>query len=363
MVALMHSGQANYLNIAGQQAPLVGAASSSSSFSISGIILRMIGNGHGAVIFFFVLSGFVLTMMLHRGPQHVLPGFLNFAVGRIFRIYPAIISTLVIFTAVFILTSRSTAPPESFNALNLFLNALLVKSDLNGVMWSLQSEMVAVPLIFFGFVACRRWGLGALVALAILLVSLSFSKQWRFILGGQTDMSGLYSFVIGAIAFERGQWLFGRIGAPVSLIIGVAGFALARPLLGWWSNWSVVFEAVFAGFIVASLAWGQWRDQKWLSPLSFIGKISYSFYLLHPLTLVVIWQMPAELGSAVGAGWSPSQIALGLFVASSLAIMPIAWLQHRLIELPGIFLGHAVLRRFSRKDAGKDERLAMQSRQ
>jgi peptidoglycan/LPS O-acetylase OafA/YrhL len=69
------------------------------------------------------------------------------------------------------------------------------------------------------------------------------------------------------------------------------------------------------------------------------GKLSYSFYLLHPLTLILVWNLPMQLAATRSAGIPGVIIALGLAVGSSIAIMPLAWLSWRFIELPGIALG------------------------
>lgn len=76
----------------------------------------------------------------------------------------------------------------------------------------------------------------------------------------------------------------------------------------------------------------------------FYGKISYSFYLLHPLTLVVLWQSQPALGRMITAGMTPSVVTIVLFIASVIAITPLAWLQTRLIERYGIIAGQKLTR-------------------
>src|SRR3954469_10518110 len=59
--------------------------------SVAGTFL----NGHGAVILFFVLSGFVLRSSLERkGAQGSCRLALEFFVARVFRLFPVIIATV-----------------------------------------------------------------------------------------------------------------------------------------------------------------------------------------------------------------------------------------------------------------------------
>src|SRR5262245_50487269 len=67
MVAFFHIGQAYYFNSAGLQRTLIAPSAKTLEFTWSDQLFRILGNGHGAVILFFVLSGFVLTLVLQQG--------------------------------------------------------------------------------------------------------------------------------------------------------------------------------------------------------------------------------------------------------------------------------------------------------
>ena len=73
-----------------------------------------------------------------------------------------------------------------------------------------------------------------------------------------------------------------------------------------------------------------------------LGKMSYSFYLLHPITLLVVWTIPEALGSIVAAGVPRVYVSLVLWLTSAAAIAPIAWASYRFVELPGQRLGNAI---------------------
>src|SRR4029078_6657494 len=76
----------------------------------------------------------------------------------------------------------------------------------------------------------------------------------------------------------------------------------------------------------------------------FYGRISYSFYLLHPLTLIVMWVIPGLLGTLIASVGSEAVVAVALFAGSTLAITPLAYAMVRWIERPGIAAGRAPAR-------------------
>jgi peptidoglycan/LPS O-acetylase OafA/YrhL len=114
------------------------------------------------------------------------------------------------------------------------------------------------------------------------------------------------------------------------------------------SKWFYFIIILLAGIIVSTAAFGRLgRIGRFfdLAPVRFYGRISYSFYLLHPLTLTMMWFMPDSLGGLVRLGIPAPLIVIGLFVLSTAVITPLAWLTYRYVEQPGIWLGRAVLQR------------------
>jgi peptidoglycan/LPS O-acetylase OafA/YrhL len=68
----------------------------------------------------------------------------------------------------------------------------------------------------------------------------------------------------------------------------------------------------------------------------FYGRISYSLYILHPLTLIVIWHIPDAIAAALAAGVPCLVVAALLPVLSIATITPLAWAIWRFVERPGI---------------------------
>jgi peptidoglycan/LPS O-acetylase OafA/YrhL len=105
-----------------------------------------------AVIFFYVLSGLVLGESLRRRPE-----FVSFVARRLWRLLPAMWGSIVF--AVWVYAFLPTPPLAGTTR---WLNALFVRSlsigdvastlagipsNVNGVLWSVQVELVMIPVL------------------------------------------------------------------------------------------------------------------------------------------------------------------------------------------------------------------------
>jgi peptidoglycan/LPS O-acetylase OafA/YrhL len=76
----------------------------------------------------------------------------------------------------------------------------------------------------------------------------------------------------------------------------------------------------------------------------FLGRISYSYYLLNVPVLFVFWFTPGL--SFIGQGLSPVLTGLLIGALALLATVPLAYLSQRYCEAPCINLGKRITRRF-----------------
>ena len=76
-----------------------------------------------------------------------------------------------------------------------------------------------------------------------------------------------------------------------------------------------------------------------LQVIRFFGRISYSFYLLHPLCLTVLWTHPGFFAAAIEAGIPAIVLWMASFLLSIAITTPIAMLSFRFVEVPSIALG------------------------
>lgn len=308
---------------------------------------RAVSNGLGAVNVFFVLSGFVLASSIQRGPQGVGPAAGHFFIARIFRLFPAIISTVLLFCIAYWLTGAAIPnnAPEIYRPISIIRNMLLIDWNIDGVMWSLQVEALAIPLIFVLTLGQQRLGLKFAVVIGTLLLVLATYKRQRDLVAHGAFLAYFYAFAFGIGTHLTGPWLsrwLGRIGLPLVLTAVLALFCVPHMFLGFFSRWARFAECVSAVAVIAILVYGSGGSLKrvlnW-PVFRFYGRISYSFYLLHPLSFLVIWKIPGPLSRLLDAGVPAIVIALVLTISSILAVTPLAWLSWRFVEIPGIAAG------------------------
>ena len=347
-VAAFHAWQSPWLSTDGKTYSYLRSASEAWP-GLLGKLLEVVSPGIGAVNLFFVISGFVLMLSLLRGAQHVGRGQARFVLARAFRLYPAAFATITVFATLYWITGWYQSSPAAYEPTSLIKNALLISTTINGVMWSLQIEILAIPLILLGYALYRMCGMVGLVVLLAALIGMSRHGSWLRLISTPFGLAVLMSFVIGMIACLAGAGLTRRLppaATKVLFFISVAGFYSARYMVGFDSSWLILVEACFAAVMVTLLAYGtlgrvgRFFD---LSVIRFYGRISYSFYLLHPLVLIPVWANPRMLGAMVDTGVPHPLIALGLFVVTSAIATPLAVAMHRYVELPGIAAGRALM--------------------
>lgn len=301
-------------------------------------------DGLQAVIFFFVLSGFVLTRSLLNqpaGPTAAQAG--EFAIGRIFRLFPAIVAVIGGYAVAMALVGQPIALPLVLSNMALF------DVSLNGVMWSLQLELLATPLIYLMYVLLNRGGTAPLalaIGVSVTLVVLSFDPSFHKSLGSPS-LQFTYAFTFGcfcaAVSGRRAAAL-SPLGINIAIAICLVVFFTARPLLGPASTWRFLVNALSASMLVYFVAYGP--RAAILNVLDhpaahWLGKLSYSFYLLHFLTMTPFWQHPEWLGWLVsGLGVPRAIAALLLLGITSIVALGLAYVCYRFVELPGIRLGN-----------------------
>ncbi len=292
--------------------------------------LHIIVEGRQPVILFFVLSGYVLARALLRAPV----GYGTFMVRRFTRIYLPFAAAILVSDAAYALIDPSGPRPFSAwfgglwsngSGLSTLLGHLALpgtgRDDLDPVIWSLVHELrisAIVPALLW---AARRRLAPMMLASAALQVATGI------------DPGGKPFWGQGAL----GSLLVTGYFVPF-FVLGIA-LAAREPRLPAWSTWPLLLAAMalLSGAAGANdLAYGAGatllialapRCDRMLSvaPLLFLGRISYSLYLVHlPLFLVVIYALHA--GSA----------ALPLLVPASLLA---GWGFNALVERPSQRLG------------------------
>ncbi|HEY4971915.1 MAG TPA: acyltransferase, partial [Steroidobacteraceae bacterium] len=227
---------------------------------------------------------------------------------------------------------------------------------LNPVLWSLFIEMrFSIVFMLLAALCQRSWivvlgvGVASYFGGAHLLAALGYREP--YIMGDSlTSTAGvtlfyLPSFILGMLIAEV---LHKRIGSnfwPRSNWIktGIVAFLLA---LGLAVNSDILREFVFAT-IIFCICLGGWFDELLRRrPFLFLGRASYSLYLIH---LPILFAMTYWLQTKIG-------IAAVVLIASVLSLVA-ARAMYALIEVPGIGAGRTVSAMFARRPVGADAAL------
>jgi peptidoglycan/LPS O-acetylase OafA/YrhL len=302
-----------------------------------------LSNGVGAVVTFFVLSGFVLARSLDGNSDPV-----RFFRNRVFRLFPAAMAVVALLTALHWKFGIFVGYEASFDPLDVILNLLMIRSDINGVMWSMTVECAATPLILLSVWLFRTHGERPLWGLIAVLLALSSWGPYVHLFGGFTNLAPLYAFVVGVLLHFQGARIAARIGPGRATFAGIAAMA-AFCFCGTRTQSALIMmlECLSAATLIVLIArypaMSLFRPLDF-APVRFYGRISYSFYLLHPLGIAFAFRIfdPPAL-NALGLPLSITTIFVTL--ASILLTTPIAYLSWRFIETPCIRYGRQLGRR------------------
>ena len=276
-------------------------------------LLHLVFNADAAVILFFVLSGHVLITSLAKTGPGYLTALPAYAVRRVLRIYPVLIFSFVPFALI-------VQPGME----QLVANALLWRTDLNGVTWSLQIELIGSLIVFA--VWCLPARLAWLLPVAIVASALWVAGSVNIHTYLPLFLMGCFAGSVRAVLRPRRAWL----------LLSTVAFLGADFAFGPGAR-TILFQGAMATLMVANAAPG---IAAWLAsrPVQFLGKVSYPFYLLHPSALRLLLT-PAVAAYLPFKSWPPLIGFATLALATCAIALPAAWYTHRLIELRGIALG------------------------
>jgi peptidoglycan/LPS O-acetylase OafA/YrhL len=263
--------------------------------------------GHGGVILFFMLSGYLIWT---KGQENPAPVFL---LRRFAKIVPAywVNVLFVALMGLIIWFFPAFGLKDTLGNL-LFAGGSMGIAPLSGVYWTLIVEVkfyLLFALVFYAPLRRFFW-LVPVVAVAANL-GLFFTMQ-----RASTLLIYLPIFFIGAAiaAVEKHKLAF-----PVVLVlaaVSMAGLTLTAPHRGWQA-------AIFLA-IDLSLFWGFYCNQIGQRHLAWLGVISYSVYLYHT---TLGFPLLDAFGTSFGALW-PVLMALVL-----LLVTLVSWISYHHIEV------------------------------
>jgi peptidoglycan/LPS O-acetylase OafA/YrhL len=283
---------------------------------------------HHGVFLFFVLSGFLIGRMWWPRPVMRYP---TFAWRRTLRIYPAFLLAFA-GSLVFAYASDTWQPPDMprLVANLLFLNGApgAAVTAFNIVTWSLFYEMtfylvfpVVAWLALASGVRAAPWVGVAAIALPVLAMQL-----------GANPLVLCWSLLFIGVAFAmheaRIRALAARLPAAVVMIIYVAVTTLA--LFDLLPAIPAILGFGTATVLVIAKSLQRGNALSWLLTrplLRALGRISYSFYLVHWMFVVLV----ARVVSTQGLGGIAATLSIfaGGFLASAAAAVALWWIAER----------------------------------
>ena len=309
--------------------------------------------GDFGVSLFFLVSGFVIPASFGDGVSRR-EGLRVFAIRRFFRLYPAYwLSIPFGLWAVFWLHDKPIDWPTV--AVNItMLQSVLGFRNLMGFYWTLAYELVFYVLCAGLFALGLLNRAGALVAMlsllllgyVVVLVLGLRHTDLQFYADMPTQLGLMFT---GAIfrQWHDGKGLNRWVKAMLALVVVMYAIPAARSvrfddghlIFDPTGGWGVALALLF--FIVFVMRWRLSHPV-----LSWLGTISYSFYLFHtPFAHLAAWVLTLP-GMAWAVGWDLTVYCAVLLVLTGIFSAAV----YRWLELPAIELG----RRLSRPATASD---------
>lgn len=327
--------------------------------------LKLITAGPEAVIIFFVLSGFVLSLPVLRPREF---DWMAYFPRRLVRIGLPVLCSLVLAAGLALLVPQvprfgtstwvaaTSVHPLSIERFLVNVDPLMVDVSLNNPLWSIFWEMAfSMSLALFiglAVVLKRFWPL--VLALAVASTFLGIDSQAQ-------SFRYLPAFFVGALAAV----LFPRIrklGSAISgwrlghLVWAVAFVGSLLLLIGTWlfpalspipAMWLAGFQPVAA--VIILIVCLEWAPLAWLlsvGPLRWAGMISFSLYLVHVPIILTFYYLFPTLSLPV--------VAVLAVVTAIVVSAGFYWLVEKRSHTLSKLTGAAVARGFAHRGGGED---------
>ncbi|MFC4312573.1 acyltransferase family protein [Steroidobacter flavus] len=316
-------------------------------------IAELASFGRYGVQIFFVLSGFVIAHSL-TGGEYSFKYLGRFAARRFVRLdlpYWSVIALEVglLWLSGWLMVEYSRELPSAGQILTnaLYVQTFLGYEHILPVFWTLCYEVQFYLVLVLSLVLLekmRNAGVAAVTLRTIASVALSLTFLWSICLfvGLLTPLrEGLFldrwfQFALGLVVY---LYYRGHCDRDV-LIVSVVLCVVAAVMFGS-STYRVAAPLVTAATgiaIVCSFHFASWRRLLAGPVMQFLGRISYSLYLLH---LGIGWRATVLVRELIGANYS-TVWAYVAFICGMLTSIVAAWIMNVLIERPAMRLARTI---------------------
>lgn len=300
--------------------------------------------GGAGVDLFFIISGFIMVYTTKKSDGTFLYST-QFAIKRITRIVPVYFIVSFVFYILMLIAYKSINATYHFNFVDLLKSYLFIPLDLSSasppffgspvlhVGWSLNYEMYFYLIIFISLIFKRfRWLIfSTWIIVTLIVLPTILTNEFTFIGTHSYNFDGylniitsplIWEFVIGVVI---GWIYFTPLKFPNPLVARyIAWISVAFTF--WWiisgikggvgiTHWGFPLAIMVFCFVIASKTY----DFKVPKGLIWLGNISFSLYLVHPIitdiSAVLLWETPARV-AIQDPSFLPLMIILSLALAS-----------------------------------------------
>ena len=299
-------------------------------------------NGY-AVMFFYVISGFLITYTLRRNYRHDLGGMAAFYRNRFIRIFslywPLVILTFILIAGTW---TRFVQADIWDQLTGLFLigmdwrlafaayPSLHWEAAIGGLhqAWTLGAELVfylAAPFLM------RSWKIGA------TLLVLSFGLRAYFVATMGIDLHDVWTYHFAATTF--GFFMLGHLACLFARRLAdpvIAVFLLFASLWVMTFGQYVGFDAqrFWISVVLFTLSLpGLFEATKNIRWMNLAGDLSYPVYLVHTVTMLLAAPWLREHVLSINA-MDPRQAGYVSLACFLVATVVSAVIVHRLLEMP-----------------------------
>ena len=320
--------------------------------------LEWLHSGIIPVYGFIIVSGLVIANLIDYKQENYLP----YLVRRYFRLAPLMIVVMVL---AFVLSRFGLWRdwPDDNVAFRIFMQTILMHGVIpdsqlsQGAMtfvnpaWSISLEMqfyMVAPVIMLALRKGGVWLVPIFLALLVSWASTAGMEQKRFVLLGINEqfskpshlLSSLHLFLIGILIFLTVKHLrlpkeaerYGLLTIAILCFFWMGSDRILR--------WMVLPLAGLTAHVVLFPDGRLTRVFEW-KPLTYLGKISYSTYLLH---FFIVYLARDYFVSGVGNGWELFWLMTAVTIPATLIV---SVLSYHFIEQPFARLGSRLAKRLT----------------